>query len=417
VEERQRRPIPSDSKVVGGANAPVKRTSADESQWYLISEDGGLSLRIVSGAILCEGENGELIVSPDHAAHAARFDIIEDELWLSCLAGRLRADGRVVTQHHHITSGVQLHIGRTRYFVASEINEAAPDVPLLAQAMQPGDTRLPKPSQRHIPVFYSGPLEIEEIVITESAEVISPADEAAPAPTRPVAPQATRGTTPQQASSGAIRNNPGKSGQPSRGKMTVLLLAGLGASIAFASWQVISRPEGRTWLAAIDSAVRDVLPEQRELLQPSAEEARTGPEADPVVVDDLAWLVWTQGISEENHAAVMSRLSALDGAIPTDAVRTHIDHYANRLIEEIHDVEHLEPMVMSLGPLLAPHPAYRAILATLENRLLELTKAKRSDDGLRPRSSDTRIALATPRPFEQDTLRTGHSSNRTLTET
>lgn len=223
MEEGQQQPMPSNKRVGGSANVHAQnRTSVDEPQWYLISEDGGLSLRIISGVTLCEAENGELIVSADQAAHAARFDIIEDELWLSCLAGRLRADGRIFTQQHHDASGVQLHIGRTRYFVASEINQTAPDVPLLAEAMQPGDTRLPKPSRRHIPVFYPGPLEsgalaLEEIVITESAEVVSPASVATPASVRVALPHATRSTSTQQSVSGAIRTSPLKPGQPALG--------------------------------------------------------------------------------------------------------------------------------------------------------------------------------------------------------
>ena len=155
---------------------PVRPVAAfvEEPAWFLISEDRSLSLRLVSGAILCEGADGELVTAPEQASHAARFDVVEDELWLSCLTGRIRADGRLVTQHHRIFAGVQLQIGHTRYFIAGEINDSVPDVPLLENQLAPGETRLPRPSQRHIPVFYSGPLEVEEIIITESVEFPPP---------------------------------------------------------------------------------------------------------------------------------------------------------------------------------------------------------------------------------------------------
>jgi hypothetical protein len=390
--------VPAEKKATRRTNAPIQRTSVDEPQWYLISEDDGLSLRIVSGAILCEGEDGELVVSPEHAAHSARFDIIEDELWLSCLTGRLRADGRLVTQHHHVTSGVQLQIGRTRYFVASEINEAAPDVPLLDNAMQPGDTHLPRPTQRHLPVFYSGPLEVEEIIITESAEVLSPPDDAGPS----AAAKPLGGATPQQTNSAANRNHPAKSGQSSRGKMTALLLAGLGASISFAGWQMLATTKGQEWLVAIESGLKDAWETGRAEPGSSAAGAFDHNTTDPATINSLAWLVWTQGISEENHAGVLSLLSALDAAVPTTTVREHMEHYVHRLVTEVHDVDDLKPLVMTLGPVLARYPAYRTTLASLENRLLELSRAKPGVRDARPHAGDLRVAQATPRSAQPD---------------
>ena len=359
---------PAPSRAHGSGSAP---TAADDRQWYLISEDRSLSLRLVSGAILCAGEDGELVVSPDHAAHATRFDIVEDELWLSCIAGRIRADGRPVTTHHKLSNGVQLHIGRTRYFIAAEINDSAPEVPLLDNAMSPGDNQLPQPSLRHLRVFYSGPLEIEEIVITEAAEVVLPGSESEAANPRPG--RTGTGGTPTRAVTT-------KSGVPGRGRMTSLLLTGLVASAALGGWQWLSTTEGRRWVAGLD------LPREISMdLSPHATLTTADSLAQPLnenhpVIVSLARLAWADVISDPNHQTFVATAKSLEPAVLTGLVREHVEHYASRLITEVGDAERLENMVMSLGPVLAPHREYRATLANLENRVVELYRSPNRDE-------------------------------------
>lgn len=358
--------LPARSRTQGSQSAG---SAAEEPQWYVISEDRSLSLRVVSGAILCEGEDGELVVSAEHAAHAARFDVIDDALWLSCLSGRIRADGRPVTSHHRLSAGAQIHIGSTRYFVAGEINEEAPDVPLLDNAMAPGDSRLPKPSRRHIPVFYSGPLEIEEIIITESASTAGSGDESDSASAKPA-----RSSTPATPTRPAPDRNPGNH----RGRLTSLLVAGLLASATFAGWQVISTAEGRRILAAVDpiGPVSADVPHPAMVLPAPAAPSRPIEidEDDPVIVE-LAWLAWAEDINESNHADFVATAGSLDPVVLTGVVREHVDHYARRLLTDVTDADRLEGLVLSLGPVLAPHPVYRGTLATLEKRIAELARS------------------------------------------
>ena len=50
-----------------------------------------MSLRLVPGAVLCEGFDGNLVTCVEEAAHAARFDIVDEELWVTCVAGQIAA--------------------------------------------------------------------------------------------------------------------------------------------------------------------------------------------------------------------------------------------------------------------------------------------------------------------------------------
>ena len=139
-------------------------------QWYLIAEDQTLSLRLVSGAMICVGEDGELTVLPQLAAHVAHFEIAAGELWLLCTTGRIRADGRLVAERSRIEAGAQLQIGSSRFFVAGSVDERMPDIPLLEDRLDASDYRLPKPGGRRRQTGRSDtPLDIGEIILPEAA--------------------------------------------------------------------------------------------------------------------------------------------------------------------------------------------------------------------------------------------------------
>ena len=139
-------------------------------QWYLIAEDQTLSLRLVTGAMICVGDDGELTVSSRLAAHVAEFEIAAGQLWLLSTIGLIRADGRLVTDRVRIEAGAQLQIGTSRFFVADSVDERMPDIPILEDRLDGNDYRLPKPGgRRGLAVRSSTPLDLGEIIIPETA--------------------------------------------------------------------------------------------------------------------------------------------------------------------------------------------------------------------------------------------------------
>ena len=120
-----------DANPAAGEDTQGGQTTRATAQWYVITEDQDMSLRLVSGAVLCEGFDGEFAVSVEDAAHAARFDIVDNELWLTCLAGEITADRQRIMHHARLLSGTRLQIGSMEFRVSdslSEIPEPRPHV-------------------------------------------------------------------------------------------------------------------------------------------------------------------------------------------------------------------------------------------------------------------------------------------------
>lgn len=368
MSQQSPKPLPSRAAAPSGHSF-----AAEEPQWYLISEDRSLCLRIVSGAVVCEGEDGELVISADNAAHSARFDISDDLLWLSCLTGHIRADGRVVAQPLRLESGVQLHMGRTRYFIAEEINEPAPEVPVLDSPLASNDTRLPKPSQRHIPVFYSGPLQVEEILITETAEVLN--SDPSKRTADPDLHDSSKASQPSRASH-ARRQGPAQHNN----LPAILLTAGLLTSGLLTSDLLKSGGtapllvSGHVFETQSDADVAQRI--SADYVSPPAIATAVplhDSDSDAVVVD-LTHLAWADQISPENHRRLIELTRQLEQHIRTQTIREAIDHYARRLIREVTSATDLESMLAMIGPVLAPYTEYRPTLAALEQRIVDLSR-------------------------------------------
>lgn len=352
---------------------PLQRNSEEprRPQWFLISEDHSLSLRLVSGAVLCEGDDGELVVSAQDAAHAARFDIIEDELWLSCVSGKVRADGQLIAHHRRVESGAQLQIGITRYFVADAINEVMPEIPVLQNRLDATDTRLPKPGDRHFPVFYEGPLEIEEIIISEAVSLDATSDDATSRPTEPIQPtpplstSELRSTPPTPARSTGIGRNR---------LLTAPAIIGLGAALVYASYQVathdtLSNLVAKVTLTAPDQALKAVDSSQRS----DSTNAVLPNEANDSVQTEFAHLAWVDAISTTHHERILTLIQTLGPRSLEPENRAALEHYTKRLLE-INDPDQLELLVMSFGRAVSNQPEWRDLLTRLETRVIDLSK-------------------------------------------
>lgn len=348
-------------------------------QWFLISEDHSLSLRLVSGAILCEGEDGELVVSAQDASHAARFDIIEDELWLSCLAGKVRVDGQLIAHHRRVESGVQLQIGITRYFVADTINETMPDIPVLQHRFEALGTRLPKPGGRHFPVFYEGPLEIEEIIITEAVSLDVDSGDSSPAEAEPpkAAPLSTTELRPSQARSTGLGRNR---------LLTAPAIIGLGAALAYAGYQIATRDGLYPSITGGNVAIPLQTTTEAGTKVGNPEDLRPAPDPgsttspggiDSSVQTEFAHLAWADNISEANHRRIVALMKVLDSQLSEPANRASLERYAERLLK-LDDPDQLEPLVLSLGRAVSSQPQWREewrdLLARLETRVIDLSK-------------------------------------------
>lgn len=353
---------------------PRQRNSEEPKspQWFLISEDHSLSLRLVSGAVLCEADDGELVVSAQDAAHAARFDIIEDELWLSCVSGKVRADGQLIAHHRRVESGTQLQIGITRYFVADAINEVMPEIPVLQNRLDATDTRLPKPGGRRFPVFYEGPLEIEEIIISEAVSLDAMSDDTTSRPTEPIQPNSPlstselRSSTPPTAarSTGIGRNR----------LLTAPAIIGLGAALVYASYQVathdtLSNLVAEVRLTAPDQALKDADSPQRS----DATNAVLPNEANDSIQTEFAHLAWVDAISTIHHERILTLIQTLGPRSLEPENRAALEHYAERLLE-INDPDQLELLVLSFGRAVSNQPEWRDLLARLETRVIDLSK-------------------------------------------
>ena len=352
---------------------PLQRNSEEPKspQWFLISEDHSLSLRLVSGAVLCEGDDGELVVSAQDAAHAARFDIIEDELWLSCVSGKVRADGQLIAHHRRVESGAQLQIGITRYFVADAINEVMPEIPVLQNRLDATDTRLPKPGGRHFPVFYEGPLEIEEIIISEAVSLDAMSDDATSRPTEPIQPNPPlstselRSTPPTPARSTGIGRNR---------LLTAPAIIGLGAALVYASYQVVTHDPLSNLVAGSTLTTPAQALKQADNSQ-HASPTNAGPpnEVNDSIQTEFAHLAWVDDISVAHHERILTLMKTLGPRALEPENRAALERYTERLLE-INDPDQLELLVLSFGRAVSNQPEWRDLLARLETRVIDLSK-------------------------------------------
>ena len=367
--------------------SPLHRKSQEPKspQWFLISEDHSLSLRLVSGAILCEGDDGELVVSAQDAAHAARFDIIEDELWLSCMSGMVRADGHLIAHHRRVESGAQLQIGITRYFVADAINEVMPDIPVLQNRLEPSDTRLPKPVGRHFPVFYEGPLEVEEIIISEAISLDALRDDDAPTPPEPAQPfpspaNELRQSLPTSARSTGIGRNR---------FLTTPAIIGLGAALAYAGYQIAgyqiagypitARDSVINLVAGLTQAGQDRVPNEVDTVQRAGSTSSTiATREDDSIQTEFAHLAWVDDITTTNHERILALSKSLGARLSEPENRAALERYTERLLA-ISDPDRLELLVLSFGDALSNQPQWRDLLGRLETRVIDLSKVAAAD--------------------------------------
>jgi len=352
---------------------PFQRNSEEPKspQWFLISEDHSLSLRLVSGAILCEGEDGELVVSAQDAAHAARFDIIENELWLSCVSGKVRADGQLIAHHRRVESGAQLQIGITRYFVADAINEVMPEIPVLQNRLDESDTRLPKPGGRHFPVFYEGPLEIEEIIISEAVSLDAMSDDASSPsaesiqPNPPLSTSELRSSPPTPARSTGVGRNR---------LLTAPAIIGLGAALVYASYQVATHDTLSNLVAeATLTTPAHALKEAEHSKGSSLTNAVPPSEVNNSIQTEFAHLAWVDAISIAHHERILTLLDALGPRALDSENHAALERYTERLLE-INDADQLELLVLSFGRALSSRSEWRDLLARLETRVIDLSK-------------------------------------------
>lgn len=373
--------------------SPFKRKSQEPKspQWFLISEDHSLSLRLVSGAILCEGDNGELVVSAHDAAHAARFDIIEDELWLSCMSGMVRADGHLIAHHRRVESGAQLQIGITRYFVGDAINEVMPDIPVLQNRLEPSDTRLPKPGGRHFPVFYEGPLEVEEIIISEAVSMDALSDDDPPTPSEPVHPPPSPANELRQSPT-----TPARSTGIGRNRfLTTPAIIGLGAALAYAGYQIAGHQITGDRIADYRTTVRDSVsnlvagltqPGQEHVEHEADNVQRAGSTsstiattADDSIQTEFAHLAWVDEITTTNHGRILALSKTLGARLSEPQNRAALERYTERLLA-ISDPDRLELLVLSFGETLSSQPQWRDLLGRLETRVIDLSKVAAADE-------------------------------------
>ncbi|MEZ5598028.1 MAG: hypothetical protein R3E84_16835 [Pseudomonadales bacterium] len=370
-------------RQVGAGIGPDDTTATVTPRWFLISEDQSLSLRLVSGAVLCEGDNGQLVVSPDDATHAARFDVVDGELWLSCLAGAIRVDGKLISHHHRISAGAQLQIGITRYFVGQALNDRLPDIPVLDSRLEPGDTRLPRPPSRHMPVFYEGPLDVEEIVITEALDGTASAER--PPATPALAEDSPPGPKPQPVATS-------RTWGPGRARFTLPLLAGLGAALAYGAYnlgpQIIE-------FAAAPFAQGHAIAASEQPLTVEPDDGTVTSSSTASSNDELAYLVWVEVISADNHRRIVELLQAQGSDILAPASRDAVTHYAERLAR-IDDPDTLEPLVVSFGSTIARFPEFRDAINLLESRIFGMRRNSR--EPAEPAAEPIRSAIAQTEP-------------------
>lgn len=92
-------------------------------QWYACADELELALRIAPGAMFGENADGELVLVPDEAVHAAGFDIIGEQLWLNPIAGTVTVDDRPAQAAELMQAGARIEIGDVRFRVSQGISD------------------------------------------------------------------------------------------------------------------------------------------------------------------------------------------------------------------------------------------------------------------------------------------------------
>ncbi len=368
-----------------------------------------MSLRLVPGAVLCEGFEGELVASVEEAEHAARFDIVDGELWVSCVAGRVIANGVEVPKLARLLPGMPLSVGSTTYLICDSLTEVTGPVPVLVNEAFPLVDQ-PTPGEAG-KLFYEEPMEIEEITITEPvarphliaardrrtgsfpastvpAEVPPPADEFS----APVARNYTSPGVTQFFRTPTLRI--ARSQAKSRLPATALMLVGLFAAIGFAAYHLIDRSaflawveeqrasfqaEGQVEATAEAEPFEMIIVDQPQTLQvtptvsaPSStatDNTTTGVHA--VEFNELTTYAWLRNVNADNHQRFLNLAESLLATDVAADLEEHVTYYASRLAQ-LNDRSQLEDLTRSFGAVFAGRGEYRGTIADLENRLVAL---------------------------------------------
>ncbi len=377
------------------------------ARWYVVTEDNSMSLRLVPGAVLCEGDNRELVASPEDAAHAARFDIVDGELWVSALAGRVTADETPVQPIAHLVPGTRLVVGACEYVISDSLTEMTGPVPVLVNEAFP---LIDQPSPREgMRLFYDEPSEIEEIIITEPAArphlVAARERNTGQFPTSTVpdakvpAATTTAPVAPPMAPTQFFRTptlTTARSKAKSRTPTTRLMLLALLAATAFAAYSLVDHDQVFNWWkafleqrtstpAAVSSpaAQREPFEMIRVAPEPSMVSGSERPQdaagdieevietaSDPRF-DELTTYAWLRDINDSNHERFLSLAASLLSSRNTPPLDDHVEYYAGRLAS-LNDRDRLESYVRGFGNVFSGHAEYRGAISRLEERLLTL---------------------------------------------
>ena len=164
---------------------------------------------------------------------------------------------------------------------------------------------MPKPGGRHFPVFYEGPLEIEEIIISEAVSLDAMSDDATSRPTEPIQPNSPLSTSELRSS---IPPTPARSPGLGRNRLlTAPAIIGLGAALVYASYQVathdtLSNLVAEVRLTAPDQALKDADSSQRS----DATDTVPPSEANDSIQTEFAHLAWVDAISTTHHERILT---------------------------------------------------------------------------------------------------------------
>lgn len=412
---------------------PGSRTAAPvAARWYVETEDASLSLRLVPGAVLCEGFDGELVASVDEAEHAARFDIVDGELWVTCVAGQIFVDREPIARIAHLHAGNHLRVGTTLYVISNTLTELTGPVPMLVREAFPAAATPARVDKANKPaagmrLFYEEPLEVEEITITEPAarpHLVAARDRRTssfPTSTVPDAQVPPQGAVAQAANplpmaATQFFRTPtlrvARSKAKSRLPATALMVLGLLAAGAFAAYNFLDHGVVERWVEQTrDRLLSAVSPQPQsptlaaEPRQPfemimaqapaavAADEPVDGLASDPRF-DELTTYAWLRDINQENHERFLTLAESLLASENTPPLLEHVRYYASRLaVLEQRDV--LAGYTRAFGDVFIVDPQYRDVIAMLEGRLLTLnTHANQL----------ARMNADAARYFEQDAL-------------
>ncbi len=409
-----------------------QKAAPPATRWYVETEDASLSLRLVPGAVLCEGFDGELVASVDEAEHAARFDVVDGELWVTCVAGSIYVDKEPIARIAHLHAGNHLRVGTTLYVISNTLTELTGPVPMLVREAFPAAAPPARADKASRPdagmrLFYEEPLEVEEITITEPAarpHLVAARDRRTGTFPKSTVPDAA---VPEQgAIAPAAHPTPmgatqffktptlrvARSKAKSRLPATALMILGLLAACAFAAYNFLDHGVVEQWVEEARDRLLSVAgpqlappPSAEEPRQPfemimaeappetAAEEPAAAIASDPRF-DELTTYAWLRDINQGNHERFLTLAASLLASENTPPMLEHVRYYASRLAAlEQRDV--LAGYTRAFGDVFIVDPQYRGIIATLEQRLLTLNKHA---------NQLARMNADAARYFEQDAL-------------